>query len=147
MHNGREINIPFIQGNLLFVSYFIIYNTWSIIFLAFLVMMLTPFLFICHFNASAILFLTYSKLLCFLHFYITNQVQVKSFLFFRSIKSRGFKKNVDTKFLWYCLYGFGLPVVLTLILIFADLTRVLPEVITPHIGTINCFYNGQSQIL
>lgn len=60
----------------------------------------------------------------------------------RTIGSDQRRKDLK-KFLLYFSYGWGLPLCHTLLILFFDLQRVLPESIQPHIGIFKCFLENR----
>lgn len=45
------------------------------------------------------------------------------------------------KFLLYNLYGWGVPIVLTLFLLIFQTTKIIPEDYRPNIGKKSCFFD------
>jgi G protein-coupled receptor Mth (Methuselah protein) len=60
------------------------------------------------------------------------------FVTFRSgMRGRGGKDQ--KRFIFYCLYAFGVPIILTLIIIIIDKTQFIPESFRPNMGVNRCW--------
>lgn len=61
---------------------------------------------------------------------------------YRVVQARGFaKKNEVKKFLLYCVYAHGLPLVITAVALFVDLYEDIPLVYKPKIGYTSCWFD------
>lgn len=68
--------------------------------------------------------------------------EIKSHLSHR--RSCGVKGNDKRRFLYYCLYAFGLPTLVTFLLFLADHYTIFPEEYRIGIGETNCFINNDT---
>ncbi|KAG7201323.1 hypothetical protein KM043_004094 [Ampulex compressa] len=93
---------------------------------------------------SAILcyFIGYTILFSFLSvFFWLNVMCFDIWWTFGGLRGSSTRGRARTKrFLLYCLYAWGLSLLLSILSIVADRTRILPDSITPHIGVMSCWF-------
>lgn len=51
------------------------------------------------------------------------------------------------KFFYYCLYGWGMPILLTILKITLQYTNIVPQEYRPNIGTKTCFFDTDKRIV
>lgn len=89
-------------------------------------------------------YLTYlSVLLCFFWLNIMSLDIWRSYRSSTAVKPREEERKT---FLIYCLYGFGVPSMFTLVLFFIDSTQLLPDALQPKVGLIRCWLQDKRLI-